>query len=307
MAASGASRPGASEGRRRAKKVGKRRATRRNRGKGLFFFAVVPAPACPTAADIAADTAAATTVAATFRCASQAADLNLHQLMNSATLLLAKEAAVAKHENPTHGNGGDGGDGSNSSGTSMAASSMGGGARRKRASPTRVWECLAAVASGDLRGLLESEAANAGAGLLDSMAASGAGGGGRPAVELRGGTGGEVAAGLSCQRLLVEAGAFERFGYSDMAVACARSILQVTFGVWLVYASVRFHGVRSGGFCRVPVHGRAVTTSVSWACPAVLHASSIGLFCPASGEACDCGCVVRVNGCARVHISIAIP
>eukprot|EP00752_Nemacystus_decipiens_P012770 g11309.t1 len=164
------------------------------------------------------------------RCASQAADLNLHQLMNSATLLLAKEAAVAQHGNPTHGSssgGGDGGNGSNSNGTAMMGSSMGGGARRKRASPTRVWECLAAVASGDLRGLLESEAANAGTGLSDNMPTSGAGGGGRPAVELRGGTGGEVAAGLSCQRLLVEAGAFERFGYSDMAVACARSVLQV--------------------------------------------------------------------------------
>eukprot|EP00903_Cladosiphon_okamuranus_P005713 g5672.t1 len=158
------------------------------------------------------------------RCASQAADLSLHQLMNSTTLLLAKEAAVAKHGNPSHGNGGDG---SNSSVTSMATASTGGGPRPKRASPTRVWECLAAVASGDLRGLLESEAASAGAGMLDSMAASGVGGGGRPAVELRGGTGGEVAAGLSCQRLLVEAGAFERFGYSDMAVACARSVLQV--------------------------------------------------------------------------------
>lgn len=175
-----------------------------------------------------------------FRCASQAADLNLHQLMNSATLLLAKEAAVAQHGNPTHGNGSSSGDGSNSSGNSMTGSSMGGGARRKRASPTRVWECLAAVASGDLRGLLESEAANAGGGLLDTMAASGAGGGGRPAVELRGGTGGEVAAGLSCQRLLVEAGAFERFGYSDMAVACARSVLQVSFllvSAWMVLSS----------------------------------------------------------------------
>ncbi|CAM9245145.1 unnamed protein product [Ectocarpus sp. 12 AP-2014] len=29
------------------------------------------------------------------------------------------------------------------------------------------------------------------------------------------------------QRLLVEAGAFERFGYSDMAAACARSVLQI--------------------------------------------------------------------------------
>ncbi len=107
---------------------------------------------------------------------------------------------------------------------------MGGGGRR--ASPTRVWECLAAVASGDLRGLLESEAAAAaggsaaGASLLE-MAGSGPGGAGRPAVEIRGGTGGEVTAGLSCQRLLVEAAAFERFGYSDMAAACARSVLQV--------------------------------------------------------------------------------
>ena len=160
--------------------------------------------------------------------------------MNSATLLLAKEAAVAQHGNPTHGNSSSSGDGSNSSGNAMTGSSMGGGARRKRASPTRVWECLAAVASGDLRGLLESEAVNAGGGLLDTMAASGAGGGGRPAVELRGGTGGEVAAGLSCQRLLVEAGAFERFGYSDMAVACARSVLQVSFllgSAWMVLSS----------------------------------------------------------------------
>lgn len=162
---------------------------------------------------------------------------------------------MAKHGNPTHGNGngssggssGSGGDGSNSSSSTSvaAASSTGVGGSRRRASPTRVWECLAAVASGDLRGLLESEAASAGAGLLDSMAASGAGGGGRPAVELRGGTGGEVAAGLSCQRLLVEAGAFERFGYSDMAVACARSVLQVGLyggsGVFLEFRCGRYH------------------------------------------------------------------
>lgn len=95
----------------------------------------------------------------------------------------------------------------------------------------RVWECLAAVSSGDLRGLLDSEVSNNGPGLLENMAASGAGGD-RPAVELRGGTGGEVAAGLSCQRLLVEAGALERCGYSDMAAACARSVLQVRCPCW---------------------------------------------------------------------------
>lgn len=151
-----------------------------------------------------------------IRCASQAADLALHQLMASTTLLLAKEAAVAKHGN---------------TGSSLTAAGGAGGGRR-RAPPTRVWECLTAVASGDLNGLLESETAGGGAaGLLDSMAASGAGAVGRPAVEVRGGTGGEVAAGLSCQRLLVEAGAFERFGYSDMAAACARAVLQV--GTWV--------------------------------------------------------------------------
>lgn len=98
------------------------------------------------------------------------------------------------------------------------------GVAQRRASPTRVWECLAAAASGDVRGLLESEAGN-GAGLLDNMAVSGTRG--RPAVERAGGTGGEVEAGLACKRLLVEAGAFERFGYSEMAVACSRSVLQV--------------------------------------------------------------------------------
>lgn len=196
----------------------------------LIGFSSPPPPLFPRSTGANVSAAAAAT-AATFRCAIQAADLNLHQLMHSATLLLAKEAAVAKHGNPTHGNSssGNGGDGGNSSSTSVAASSMGAGGRRKRPSPTRVWECLAAVDSGDLRGLLESEAATVGAGSLNGMATSGAGGGARPAVELRGGTGGEVAAGLSCQRLLVEAGAFERFGYSDMAVACARSILQVRF------------------------------------------------------------------------------
>lgn len=137
--------------------------------------------------------------------------------MHSATLLLAREAAVAKHGNPSLGSGG----------SILAPTLAGGGAGgRKRASPTRVWECLAALSSGDLRGLLQSEASNTGPGLLESMAASGAGGD-QPVVELRGGTGGEIAAGLSCQRLLVEAGAFERCGYSDMAAACARSVLQV--------------------------------------------------------------------------------
>lgn len=190
--------------------------------------------------------------------------------MNSATLLLAKEAAVAQHGNPSHGNGGDGGGGSNSSGAPMG---------RKRASPTRVWECLAAVASGDLRGLLESEAANAGGGLLDSMAASGAGGGGRPAVELRGGTGGEVAAGLSCQRLLVEAGAFERLGYSDMAVACARSVLQVGFRylTWALFLPGPPGGkLLAALFFRV-FNARRPSGYLSLACPGLLpDAWSVG-------------------------------
>lgn len=55
----------------------------------------------------------------------------------------------------------------------------------------------------------------------------GSGAGGRGFVEVIGGSGGEAAGALACQRLLVEAGAFERFGYSDMAVTCARSVLQV--------------------------------------------------------------------------------
>lgn len=87
------------------------------------------------------------------------------------------------------------------------------------ASPTRVWECLAAAASGDVKGLLESEAG----GVVSE------GGGGRAVMDKAGGTGGEVAGARACQRLLVEAGAFERYGYTEMAVTCARSVLQVSF------------------------------------------------------------------------------
>lgn len=87
------------------------------------------------------------------------------------------------------------------------------------ASPTRVWECLAAAASGDVKGLLESEAGGV----------APEGGGGRAVMDKAGGTGGEVAGARACQRLLVEAGAFERYGYTEMAVTCARSVLQVGF------------------------------------------------------------------------------
>lgn len=111
---------------------------------------------------------------------------------------------------------------------------------RTQASPVRIWDCLAAASSGDVRGFLDIEAGGAGA--LDNLGGGAGtsggggigvgggvgGGGGRGFVEKIGGSGGEAAGALACQRLLIEAGAFERFGYSDMAVACALPVLQVS-------------------------------------------------------------------------------
>lgn len=97
----------------------------------------------------------------------------------------------------------------------------------------RIWDCLTAASCGNVRGLLETEAGGGSNGLDDLPPPPPGGGGGgvsggRGFIETPGGTGGEGAGALACQRLLVEAGAFERFGYSEMAVACARSVLQVS-------------------------------------------------------------------------------
>lgn len=145
--------------------------------------------------------------------------------MFSMALNLAREAAVAKHASPfspSSSSSSSSHAGNGPSGTpSFAISGRGG-----QVAPTRIWDCLAAAASGDVKALLESEGGGGGGGgLLERIAAST--GARKPVPERVGGTGGEAAGALDCKRLLVEAGAFERFGYSELSAAFARSALQV--------------------------------------------------------------------------------